>query len=163
MATYLFQCKNILFCYLSIFIYYLFCLFTSQNRLTNLIFKEICNCTIVRMQNFCCLLSYTKKKKSEKDRSKHKGTCREQKGGKSISSLHRSREAIICLKDLPRGQVWIDISHNISETFIVHGIAAVSLNFDVSPYLANALHWCTRDTAVRHSPRDSTGCKLARK
>lgn len=162
MATYLFQCKDILFCYLSSILPLHFAKPFDQFIIWPIIFKEICNCTIVRMQNFCCLLSYTKKK-SEKDRSKHKGTCRKQKGGKSISSLHRSREAIICLKDLPRGQVWIDISHNISETFIVHGIAAVSLNFDVSPYLANALHWCTRDTAVRHSPRDSTGCKLARK
>lgn len=121
MATYLFQCKDILFCYLSSILPLHFAKPFDQFIIWPIIFKEICNCTIVRMQNFCCLLSYTKKKKSEKDRSKHKGICRKQKGGKSISSLHRSREAIICLKDLPRGQVWIDISHNISETSLCTG------------------------------------------
>lgn len=158
MATYLFQCKDILFCYLSSILPLHFAKPFDQFNLQRDL--QLHDCSNAK---FLLLIIIYEKKKSEKDRSKHKGICRKQKGGKSISSLHRSREAIICLKDLPRGQVWIDISHNISETFIVHGIAAVSLNFDVSPYLANALHWCTRDTAVRHSPRDSTGCKLARK
>lgn len=110
--------------------------------------------SIVPSQNFCCLLLYMEKEKEnekeKEDRSKHKGIYRGNKRrGNQFHRCHRSREGIICLKEV--AGLWIDISHNISETFIVHAGSRL-FPFDVSPYLANALHLVhTRDTAVRCS------------
>lgn len=72
-----------------------------------------------------------------------------QKGGKSISSLPpiEGRHYLKEVAGLDRY-----LAQYLWDFHCARGIAAVSLNFDVSPYLANALHLVhTRDTAVRCS------------
>lgn len=74
-----------------------------------------------------------------------------QKGGKSISSLPPIEGRHYLFK---RGGRSLDryLAQYLWDFHCARGIAAVSLNFDVSPYLANALHLVhTRDTAVRCS------------
>lgn len=100
------------------------------------------------------LLYMEKEKENEKekeDRSKHKGIYRGNKrGGNQFHRCHRSREGIICLKEVAGLDRYL--AQYLWDFHCARGIAAVSLNFDVSPYLANALHLVhTRDTAVRCS------------
>lgn len=74
-----------------------------------------------------------------------------QKGGKSISSLPPIEGRHYLFK---RGGRSLDryLAQYLWDFHCARRIAAVSLNFDVSPYLANALHLVhTRDTAVRCS------------